>query len=298
MKWYDDETPKIEELEYIIEECQKMSKWCVAWRSETFLTSVKSVASSGRATQYLLKNPFYSRFYRLYLEFQRELKVSLDSEQYIADLALRKLSELYEIWSVFQVTRIIINILLTNGYRVVSQSFYTLEEEHFQFNVKKRVAGVVLVKDEWRVEVKYEPLYPKFVEGMKGLVSMDYEQLTPDMGIEIYYRKQVKHVIIFDAKYRYQKMEDGSYHPLEENLGKMNKYRSKICYKVYDPGNPRRRPQKIVTSSYILYPGTYLEHDKDDPEVGALPFVPDMVEDDRLDVEEAIEDILWFAELI
>ncbi len=298
MGWTDDETPKIEELEYVIEECQKMSKWCVVWRNETFLTSVKSVASPGRASQFLLKNPFYSRFYRLYLDFQRELKVSLDTEQYIADLALRKLSELYEIWSVFQVTRIIIDILLANGYRVVSQSFYILEQDHFQFDVKKRVAGIILAKDEWRVEMKYEPLYPKFVEGMKGLVSTDYEQLTPDMGVEIYHRDQVRHVIIFDAKYRYQKMEDGSYQPLEENLGKMSKYRNKICYKVYDSRNPRQRPQKVVTSSYILYPGTYLEHDNDEPEVGALPFVPNMIEEDRLDVQEAVEDILWFAELI
>lgn len=298
MGWADDETPKLEELGYIVEECQKMSKWCVSWRNEGFLAEVKSMVTTGRATQFLLKNPFYSRFYRLYLEFQRELKVSLDTECYIADLALRKFSELYEIWSVFQVTRIILNKLFVHGYRVLSQNFYTLEQDHFQFDVRKRVAGVILVKDEWRVEMKYEPLYPKFVEGMKGLVSTDYAQLTPDMGIEIYHRDQIKHVIIFDAKYSYQKMDDGSYYPLEKNLGTMSKYRNKICSKVYDPRNPRQRPQKIVTSSYILYPGTHLEHDRDEPEVGALPFVPDPREDDRLDVEDAIEDILWFAELI
>jgi predicted component of viral defense system (DUF524 family) len=298
MNWHDDETSKIEGLEDVIEECQKMTKWCVAWKNELFLTAVKSVVTPGRATQFLLKNPFYSRFYRLYLDFQRELKLSLDTEKYITSLSLRKMSELYEFWSVFQATQIIIDLLQANNYHITSQRFYTLEQDHFQFDVKKRVAGIILTKNEWRVEIKYEPLYPKFEEGMDGLVSTDYGRLTPDMGIEIYYRDKVRHVIIFDAKYRYKQIGDGSFQPLEENLGKMGKYRSKICYKGDDPQNPRQRPQKVVTSSYILYPGTYLEHDRYEPEVGALPLVPTMAQDERLRVEKAIKDILWFAELL
>ena len=92
-KWEDDETPKIEELEIVVEECQKMIKWCIAWSGEPFLKQVKSLSTSGKATQVLLKNPFYSRFYHLYLQFQQELKISLNAEKYLTTLALRKMSD-------------------------------------------------------------------------------------------------------------------------------------------------------------------------------------------------------------
>ncbi len=60
----------------------------------------------------------------------------------------------------------------------------------------------------------------------------------------------------------------------------------------YDPRKPDQRPQKVVSSAYIIYPGTYLEHDPDEAEIGALPLIPYMTQDDLLEVEEAIKDIL------
>ncbi len=296
--WADDETPKIEELELVIDECQKMLKWCIAWSGEPFLKWVKSLATSGKATQVLLKNPFYSRFYRLYLQFQQELKISLDTEQYLTTLALRKMSDLYEIWSVFQITRIILRQLTKVGFLITSNSlFYELEQDHFQFDVRKNAASISLAKNDLRVDLKYEPVYPKSVVVMKGLVSTDFNQLTPDMAIEVYQNDRIKHVIVFDAKYRYQQ-NDRFYYPKDEDLDKMRKYRDLVRYKEYNPRNPSRRPLKIVSSSYILYPGNYLEHDPDEPEIGALPLVPKMTPKDRREIEDAVENILSIAELL
>jgi PD-(D/E)XK nuclease superfamily len=100
-----------------------------------------------------------------------------------------------------------------------------------------------------------------------------------------------------NAKYRYQEI-DGSYHPMDDDLDKMRRYRDKICYRAYDPRKPCQKPQKVVSSVYVVYPGTYLEHEPDEAEIGALPLVPTMTQNDRLDVEEAIKDILWFVKLL
>ena len=100
-----------------------------------------------------------------------------------------------------------------------------------------------------------------------------------------------------NAKYRYQEI-DGSYHPMDDDLDKMRRYRDKICYRAYDPRNPYQKPQKVVSSAYIVYPGTQLEHEPDEADIGALPLVPTMTQNDRLDVEEAIKDILWFVKLL
>ena len=296
--WADDETTKIEELEQIIEECQKMLKWCTAWGGDAFLKSVKSLDMSGMATQVLLKNPFYNRFYNLYLQFQQVLKISLDTEHYVTALALRRMSDLYEFWSVFQITKIILNQLTDAGYRITSNNlFYELEQDNFQFDVRKNVASICLAQSDLRVELKYEPVYPKSIVVMKGLVSTDYNQLTPDMTIEVYKNDEIKHVIIFDAKYRYQQ-NDRFYYPKDEDLDKMRKYRDLIRYKEYNPRSPSQKPLRIVSSSYILYPGNYLEHDPDESEIGALPLVPKMTPKNRNEIEDAVEDILWVAELL
>ena len=296
--WKDDETPYIEELERILANCQQMTKRCISWGSEPFLKTVKSLSTAGKATQVLLKHPSYSRFYRLYLQFQQELKITLDTEQYLAILSLRKMWDLYQIWSVFHLTRMIVDSLTGAGYQVTSNSiFYEVERDSFQIDVQKNASTVTLAKEDLKIEMKYEPLYPRPIGNMPGLVSTDHSQLTPDMSVEIYSEGQLKNVLIFDAKYRYQEI-DGSYYPKDDDLNKMRKYRDKVCYRTYDPRRPNQRPQKVVSSAYIIYPGTYLEHDPDEAEIGALPLVPNAIQDDLLAVKEAIKDILWFVKLL
>ena len=296
--WRDDETPQIEKLKRVVTECQQMTNRCISWGGEPFLKSVKSLSISGKATQVLLKHPSYSRFYRLYLQFQQELKISLDTEQYLTTLTLHKMCDLYQIWSVFHITRMIVSILTKTGYQVTSSSmFYEVEKDSFQIDVRKNLPTVTLAKGDLRIDMKYEPLYPKPLGNTSGLVSTDYKQLTPDMSIEIYNHRQLRSVLIFDAKYKYQEIDD-HYYPKDDDLDKMRKYRDLICYRTYEPRRPDLKPRKVVSSAYILYPGTYLEHDPDEAEIGAIPLVPDMTKDDLLEVEETIKDILCFVKLL
>ncbi len=296
--WEDDETPLIEELQRVLVACQQMTERCIAWGSEPFLKAVSSFSASGKASQVLLKHPAYSRFYRLFLQFQQELRISLDTQQYLTTLTLRKMWDIYQIWSIFHLTKLIVDILTSAGYQVTSNSiFYEVEKDSFQIDVHKNVSTVTLTKDDLKIEMKYEPLYPKPIGNMPGLISTDYGQLTPDMSMEIYNKGQLKSVLIFDAKYRYQEI-DGSYYPKDEDLDKMRKYRDKIRYRTYDPRKPDQKPHKVVSSAYILYPGMYLDHTSDEADIGALPLVPNMARDRLSEVEEAIKDILWFVKLL
>src|SRR5207247_9635836 len=120
-------------------------------------------------------------------------------------------------------------------------------------------------------------------------ISLYNEQLTPDMAVEVYSGGMIKHVLIFDAKYKYQE-QDGKYHPKEEDIGKMSWYRDAIRYLEKDPRRQSQRHRRIVSSAYILYPGTSFQHIKEEPEAGALPLIPDMKEDLWVEVEEAVKD--------
>jgi hypothetical protein len=301
-EWVDDETPEIEKLHLVITDCQQMMRRCIFWADEVFLASVQPVALSGKATQVLLKNPSYSRFYRLYLRFQQHLRISLDTEQFLTTLALRKIWDLYEFWSIFQVTRIVIEQLEQVGYVITSNSvFFEVERDYFQFDVLRNVSSIILTRGETRVEIKYVPIYPnqKALRKASGLVARLYSDnpLTPDMAVEIYERGHPRYVAIFDAKYRWSRENDGSYHPKDEDLNKMSRYRDLIQYQIYDQKKRQERWQKIVSSAYILYPGGFLERDPGNV-IGALPMVPMMPKSLSRAVEQGVVDILRIARLL
>lgn len=296
--WEDDETPKIKALEEKWNESQNWLRKCIDWVGEPFLIKIKIMFTVDRASQFLLKNPDYSRFYRLYLQFQRELKLNVDTDDFFSTLAPRKMSELYEIWSILQLTSLIIDVLIQEEYTFASSSlFYELEKDRFQFDIKKNTSSIILRKDDRSVEIKYEPLYRKNISGSAGLVSHYTDQVTPDMAIEVYVSGTIEHVIVFDAKYKYLE-QDGEYFPKEEDIGKMSWYRDAIRYWEKNPQRPNKQARRIVSSAYIIYPGTSLQHFQEEPEVGALPLIPDMKADMWVNIEEAVKDILWFADLL
>jgi len=297
----DGET--INKLKHVLEECKGMKQRCIRWSSEPFLKTLPPPAFAGKATQVLLKHPTYSRFYQLYLHFQQRLKTTYETEKYVNELALRRVSELYEMWSVFSVTHIAIEELLAAGYRITSNSiFYEVKKDCFQFDVQKNVASIVLEKDDVRVEIKYEPIYPNqsTVRYRSALVAttIGSNPLTPDMGIEVYKGDEPQHVLTFDAKYRWEWGGSGHYYPKQEDIERMYRYRENIQYKHYDPGN-RRLPyttENIVSSAYILYPGNKI-HREAKSRIGSLPFIPGTSQHSD-DVREQVKDLLYYAYLI
>jgi predicted component of viral defense system (DUF524 family) len=270
--WQDDEMPQIEKLQKIKNDCLSMTRQCIAWGSEPFLRDVGLLTIGTRPTQVLQKHPYYSRFFRLYLGFQQELALSLNIERYITSLSLRRMSQLYETWSVFKLTHLLLHILSQAGYRVVSSSgFFDVKEDGFTFDVRRN-AGIELAKNGLKVRIVYEPVYQSQRRVGSGLVSRGRSQLSPDLAVEAWDGDEARSVLVFDAKFRASE-EEGRRVYWEKDRDKMDRYANSILWK---PPNPRQRPRRIVSSAYILYPGDVLEHDSHYPEVGALPFVPEM----------------------
>lgn len=299
------EKEAISKLNQAIAACQEMKQHCIQWSSEPFLKTVQSIALLGKATQVLLKHPMYSRFYHLYLQFQKRLKTTHSTDHYVTELAMRKVSELYEMWSVFLITRMAIEELLVAGYQMTSNStFYQVETNAFQFDVHKNVASIVLEKENRRVEIKYEPIYPNqsTVTLRSALVATTIGSypLTPDMAIEVYQDDQPEDVLIFDAKYRWDRASNGSYYPKQEDIEKMYRYRDNIQYKRYQQGQTRRphTTDEIVRSAYILYPGNKIHSESKNGSIGSLPLTPNMSPQRINEVREQLKDLLYYAYLI
>jgi len=290
--WEDDESVPIAELEKVIERCRQMQNESIRWGSEDFLRSVSSLGIANAPTQVLQKHPHYSRFYAIYLRFQQELRFSFDPDRYPTSIAMRKLSELYEIWAVFTVTQILIGWLQKSGYSIVSSNgFFTLEDEQFQFEVDRN-AAIELSNGDKTVKIRYEPTYPAARSVLSGVVTDASYELSPDLCIELWQGEQATKLIVFDAKYRSEN-DAGKQTFLREDVEKMDHYYRRLRWKTDDP---RQRPRAIVSSAYTVYPGEVLEHDSERPETGALPLIPDM-DLPQITLRSLLR-IVQFAELI
>ncbi len=294
----------IDKLKLVIADCQKMKQRCINWSSEPFLKNVQATAPLGKATQILLKHPTYSRFYRLYLRFQQRLMVTLDATSYTSELAMRRVSELYEMWSVFVISKMAIEELMAAGYKMVSNTtFYEVKKDYFQFDVRKNEASIILEKEDKRVEFKYEPIYPNLAltRNREALVADIFrnDPLTPDMAIEVYDHGRPQHVLIFDAKYRWDyDQPTGQYYPKQKDMNTMRGYRDNIQYQ-YDSGRTRDHYEieKIVSSAYILYPGNQVYNEVSN-RVGGMPLTPGMSPQRREKVREQLGELLYYAYLV
>jgi hypothetical protein len=295
-----DVQDEINALQRVIQDSQFMKQRCWHWSSESFLKTVSENITTDKATQVLLKHPYYGRFYQLYLQFQQQFKLSLDTEHYLALLNMRKIPDLYEMWSVFWLTNLTINVLRKQGYVMTSSSlFYEIEKNYFQFDVRRNVANIMLEKHDVRVKVIYEPVYPNHaITRQAAIVSTIGRDLplTPDMAIEVYQRGTPTSVIIFDAKYKSEKV-GGGYYPLREDIDKMYRYAANIQYSQYDSTRRTFRPRKIVSSAFVLYPGNKV-YTESGGSIGGLPLRPNMSEPHLNEVKDQLVDLLRDAKLI
>jgi hypothetical protein len=290
--WEDTETARISQLAEVTTNCQLMKRRVIGWGSLPFLQQVSLITLRTVPTQVLQKHPAYSRFYRVYLRFQRELKRGLNAEGFLTSIAMRKLSELYEVWSVFRLTQLLLKMLNQLSYQTVSShGFFRVEDELFHFEVD-RDAAVELTKGNKRVVIRYEPIYPPMDKVASGLVTMRRYQRTPDLALEVWQDGKPEHLLIFDAKYRARE-EGGSKIFMDDDLDKMSAYASEFGWKSPHVSS---RPRHIPTSAYIIYPGEVVEHNRDNPEVGALPIVPEARQ--QTEVYHALADLLRDADLV
>jgi hypothetical protein len=298
----DEDRALLERLQRVIDECQQMKQRCLYWSSEPFLKHVPLVLLSGKATQVLLKHPAYSRFFQLYLQFQQRLMV-VNTERYVNELGQRKVSELYEMWSVFTITHLAVELLEARGYRLISNTtFYEVEKRYFEFEVRKNVASIVLAKGDLRVVFKYEPLYPpaSTVGRRPALVSttMSGGSLMPDMAIEVYRQDEPLQILVFDAKYRWQRSASGQYYPRDEDIDKMYRYRDNIQYQYYrrQGSQERRQRRRVVAGASILYPGTGVRTEGDG-RIRAFPLIPGLAERRLQAIRAQLSELLTAAQL-
>lgn len=282
------------------EAMEKMARQSQTLGAEPFLRSVRALSLPVRPTQVLQKHRAYHRFFAALLRFRRDLDVNVDTQDFVALVALRKMAEIYEIWAVFYAAQLIMQQLETAGFVLISQDgFFRMNTNRFIFDVQRDAATVEYGRDNLRVRLRYEPRYVGNIGNQSGLMAYRKSLQTPDFAAEVWdvARRRPLSVIVLDAKYKIFSV-DGENRYKDEDLNKMREYQDHIRYRTWDPRRPDLRPEKIVSSAYILYPGDVVDHDPDDPRFGAIPLAPDMPKAFVDQADQIVEDLLEAVHLL
>jgi hypothetical protein len=243
------------------QEVQMLAKSLLeAKRQARFLSEVSLPQSlPNQLTMVLLKRPAYRAVLEGYLEFCRQIEVRLDEPA--LDVPLQNLPYLYQLWGTLQVIWILLEVAAAQGYRLKQSRLTHPIENELVVVLPDGVIAVELVHPQTGVSVKLTPERNFATNQSAATYSISFDQ-RPDISVEVWHPSSpVPSVYLFDPKYKAKWRGDRKC-PLKQDIDKMHTYRDAIR-----GGNGVR----VVQYAAILYPGEYVQFDK---ELEALPADP------------------------
>lgn len=209
----------------------------------------------------------YREAYQSILRLRMALRVHGET----LDLAVKDVSELYEIWCYLAIVRLIAAVL---DVPADPADIFSLDDAGVRVRLRKGVASsVTLPQVAGHVRVAYN-------RSFRGLTGAQ----TPDITIEIARPDMPAVVLVLDAKYRLDASEDyvtafgGPSAPIDA-INQLHRYRDAIVL-----ADEHRRLARVVVRGVALFPlgetasADYASHplyrSLDKLGVGALPFLP------------------------
>lgn len=234
--------------------------------------------------------PGYRDAFQIYLTVSKGLM--LQGKLY--QMSVKDVATLYEYWTFLKLGQI-----LDKKYQLVSQDIIQVNREGLFVNLQTNRSATRKYKHPYTKE-EIILTYQKYESGLPTIPQ------KPDTMLSIAKKgKDFTYNYVFDAKYRIDYAQEGSYYqnrykhpgPLEDDINTMHRYRDSIV--AYNNGPYER----TAFGAYVLFPWfneeLYQDHhfykSIDKVNIGGLPFLPnatDLVERfvDRL-IEKSPEEI-------
>lgn len=214
-----------------------------------------------RESLVLQQKPGYAKVYKVW----QQLKWYLDLLEGDANLSLRSISELYEIWCFLELRR----ILLELGFEETKKSRIPMINRDIDVSFKDGMQGTFKFErdDGVLIRLAHEPKFSRSGTPIKSWVTTQ----KPDIFLEASFPSGEKVVWLFDAKYRIktprefdaEEQDTIDYVP-DDAINQMHRYRDALI--KHDKDN-KTRP---VFGAYALYPGFYDQNNDANPYVEAI----------------------------
>ncbi|BCG62819.1 MAG: hypothetical protein methR_P0477 [Methyloprofundus sp.] len=217
----------------------------------------------------------YANVYRIW----QQLKLYLDVFGQHASISMKSIAELYEIWCVLEVRRILVDELGFAETAVRKPALYKKGVE----KALREGFGVAfhLQRGSIKIRLAHEPLFKPANKLKAGHIYSWITSQKPDILLEAEFAKGEKLRWIFDAKYRISADSDAVDYAPDDAINQMHRYRDALIH-IHQADDGWQEKSRPIFGAFVLYPGWFDATTKDNPYqsavaeigIGAFPLLP------------------------
>jgi len=208
----------------------------------------------------------YSGVYRIW----QDLKLYLDLFGRNATISMKSVAELYEVWCLLEVRRMLLDLGFTE--KANSKALLT------SLGLEKGLAGGIGAAfhlertDGIKIRLAHEPVFSNTKDPAFGKIYSWTTVQKPDIFLEATFTNGEKIQWIFDAKYRIADNGNGTDLAPDDAINQMHRYRDALIHvnKADDGEQQKTRP---ILGAFVLFPGWFDEDKTDNPYSDAIEAV-------------------------
>ena len=217
----------------------------------------------------------YSGVYRIW----QELKLYLDLFGRHASVSMKSVAELYEVWCLLEVRRMLLNF----GFAEKSNTKAVLGNQGLEKDLAGGMGAAFHLErsDGIKIRLAHEPIFSRTKDPAFGKIYSWTTVQKPDIFLEATFANGESIQWIFDAKYRIADDNNGTDCAPDDAINQMHRYRDALIHvnKANDGGQERTRP---ILGAFVLYPGWFDEENTGNPydeaieavSIGGFPLLP------------------------
>jgi uncharacterized protein len=240
-----------------------------------FFRDIGDFSDVGQESLVLQQKLGYSRVYRIW----QQLKMYLDVLGNNASVSMKSIAELYEVWCLLEIRRILMDEL---GFTELQSRKSQLKDNRLE---KSLVGGIGAAfqfgrADGIKIYLAHEPKFWSSNEKAENIRSYTTTQV-PDIFIKAEFPSGDSIHWVFDAKYRIDSDEVQDDRAPEDAINQMHRYRDALIH-LHKLDESRTYKSRPVLGAYVLYPGfideenseNYYQKSIDEVGIGAFPLLP------------------------
>jgi len=217
----------------------------------------------------------YAAVYRIW----QELKLYLDTFGGHASISMKSVAELYEVWCLLEVRRMLLEL-----------GFVETKRERVQLNgtrlEKTLIEGMGAAfhfsrEDGIKIKLVHEPTFSSTNNPAFGKIYSWTTEQRPDIFLEATLKDGGKVQWIFDAKYRIDTDIEAVDVPPNDAINQMHRYRDALIH-VHKANDNQPEKSRPILGAFVLYPGCFDEASSCNPYaeaieevgIGSFPLLP------------------------
>lgn len=217
----------------------------------------------------------YANVYRVW----QQLKLYLDVFSQHASISIKSVAELYEVWCILELRRVLIDDL---GFAELKSRKADLYKKGVEVALHDGMgAAFNLQRGGIKIRLAHEPLFKSTKNPKAGRIYSWITSQKSDILLDAEFENCEKIRWIFDAKYRIASDESEVDYAPDDAINQMHRYRDALIHvhKANDGWQEKSRP---IFGAYVLYPAWFSENDTMNPYaeaikeigIGAFPLLP------------------------